>query len=70
VYSFNQIEGCKTGTLILGLDPSNQNEVEKSQNDVKTRSTTIIYTSGTTGRSKGVMLSHQNIVSNRFGQCF
>ena len=67
VYSFDEIEGCKNWNelLTLGADASNQNEVEEHKNAVKTDDlATIIYTSGTTGRPKGVMLSHQNIVSN------
>ena len=66
IYSFDNVPGCKhfNDFLATGADVDTT-ELEKWKAAVKPEQlATIIYTSGTTGNPKGVMLSHNNVVSN------
>lgn len=66
IFTFDKINGAKHFSDFLSLGKGKEvNSLDPLKDAVKPDSlATIIYTSGTTGTPKGVMISHNNIVSN------
>ncbi|MCK5846293.1 MAG: long-chain fatty acid--CoA ligase [Bacteroidales bacterium] len=69
VYTIDKVSNVDCWEDIVALGKSKSDELlaefKKRKGEVELDDlTSIIYTSGTTGRSKGVMLSHRNIMAN------
>ena len=68
-YTFDVIEGARNWKEVLEAGAKASSDTRNSLDTIKhgivpKDLASIIYTSGTTGRSKGVMLSHENLVGN------
>lgn len=67
IYTFNRIDGAAHWSEVVELGKKNADpaRLEAIKATVKNGDlATILYTSGTTGTPKGVMLSHNNLLSN------
>ena len=66
IYCFDKVVGSNHWLEVSGIATyQGLTELEELKKSVKTDDLlTLIYTSGTTGKPKGVMLTHQNIISN------
>lgn len=67
IFTFEDVKGANNWKEILelGRNDSNQIEVEEIKSKITPDDiVSIIYTSGTTGSPKGVMITHNNLVSN------